>query len=80
MAIELRKNGQSIPDRLEEILNPMQILALHQLEHFGWELRFVRRPLFQDPVPVVFSTDGTKIGILEKDGMVNTDPNIQIRE
>ena len=77
---EKRKGDEAVPDHLEEVLSEMQMLALHQVESFGWQLRFVRRPLFQEPVPVVFSGDGTKIGVLEEDGRINMEPEIQVRK
>jgi hypothetical protein len=64
MDSEKRKGDKPVPDRLEEVLNEMQMLALHKIEGFGWQLRFVRKPLFQEPVPVVFSAEGDKIGVL----------------
>jgi hypothetical protein len=77
---EKRKGDKPVPEHLEEVLSEMQMLALHQVESFGWQLRFVRRPLFQEPVPVVFSADGMKIGILEEDGRINMEPEIQVRK
>ncbi len=75
-----RKGDKPLPDHLEEALNNMQILTLHQMEGFGWQLRFIRRPLFQESVPVVFSAEGDKIGILEEDGRINLEPDIKVRE
>lgn len=76
---EKRKGEKPVPDKLDETLNPAQLLALRQIENYGWSLRFVRRPLFQDPVPVVVSADGDTIGILEDDGRVNMQPDIKLR-
>jgi hypothetical protein len=80
MDSEKRKGDKPVPDRLEEVLNEMQMLALRQIEGFGWQLRFIRKPLFQEPVPVVFSAEGDKIGILEEDGRINMEPDIKLRE
>jgi len=80
MDSEKRKGDKPVPDRLDEVLNEMQMLALHQIEGFGWQLKFVRKPLFQEPVPVVFSAEGDKIGILEEDGRINMEPDIKLRE
>ena len=80
MDTEQRKGDKAVPDRLEDVLNELQIRALHQIEGFGWQLRFVRRPLFLEPVPVVFSADGDRIGILEEDGRINMEPDIKIRD
>lgn len=80
MDSEKRKGVKPVPDRLDDVLNEMQMRALHQLERFGWQLRFVRKPLFQEPVAVVFSAEGDKIGILEDDGRINMEPEIKVRE
>jgi hypothetical protein len=80
MDSEKRKGDKPVPDRLEDVLNEMQMLALHQIEGFGWQLRFIRKPLFQEPVPVVFSAGGDKIGVLEEDGRINMTPDIKVRE
>jgi len=77
---EKRKGAKPVPDRLEDVLNEMQMLALRQIEGFGWQLRFIRKPLFQEPVAVVFSAEGNKIGILEEDGRINMEPDIMVRE
>jgi hypothetical protein len=77
---EKRKGDEPVPAHLEKVLSEMQMLALHQVESFGWQLRFVRRPLFQEPVPVVFSADGAKIGVLEEDGRINMEPEIEVRK
>jgi len=76
-----RRNGDKpIPDNLEDTLNDAQLMALPALERFGWELRFVRRPLFQEAVPVVCNAEGTMVGVLEEDGRLNLEVDVQIRE
>ena len=80
MDSDKRKGDKPVPDRLEDMLNDLQMLALHQMEGFGWQLRFVRRPLFQQPVSVVFSAGGEQIGILEEDGRINLEADIAVRE
>jgi hypothetical protein len=75
-----RTGEQPVPDNLQEVLSEFQLLALHRIEGFGWELRFVRRPLFQAAIPVVVNSDGTSIGVLEEDGRINMEPDIQIRD
>ena len=74
-----RRGEKPIPDNLESMLNEAQLIALPALERFGWELRFVRRPLFQEAVPIVFNGDGTSVGILEEDGRLNLQLDIPIR-
>ena len=79
MEKERRKGDKPIPENLEGALNDAQLIALPALEKFGWELRFVRRPLFQDAVPVVCNADGTMVGVLEEDGRLNLQLAVQIR-
>lgn len=64
---------------LREGLTPAQLATLRTMETFKWELRFVRRPLFLDPVPVLFSRDGQRIAVLEADGSINENPGFRIR-
>ena len=54
--------------------------ALRGISHFGWDLHFVRRPLFQDPIPVLFNKERNKYIVLEADGSINENPDIDIRE
>lgn len=60
-------------------LTPAQLEALATLEQFSWKLRFVRRPMFQDPIPIVFSPDGARFIVLEGDGAINENPGFKIR-
>lgn len=60
-------------------LNEEQLATLHQLERYGWELKFVRKPLFQDPVPVVFDGDRKACCILRSDGTLEDNPRIPLR-
>jgi hypothetical protein len=77
---EEKRNGESpIPDNVKEVLNEEQMIALRKIEGYGWELRFVRRPLFQTVVPVVVSSTGDQIGVLEEDGRLNLQPIIEHR-
>ena len=75
-----RKGVISIPPNLEELLNEAQQQALPGIKYSGWELRFLRRPLFQDPVLVVHNSNDGRTGILEKDGRIRIQANIKIRE
>lgn len=56
-----------------------QLATLHTMEQFRWHLRFVRRPLFQAPIPVMFNHDGSRYAVLEADGTFNEDPGFKLR-
>jgi len=77
---ERRKGIIPIPDNLNELLNKPQRQALSGIEYTGWELRFLRRPLFQDPVLVVQNLNDGEIGALDKGGSVKVLPCIKVRE
>ena len=70
------------PDRaaLRAGLTAGQLQALATLEQFQWTLKFVRRPMFLDPVPVVFDRTGERWAVLEPDGSLNESPGFQLRD
>ena len=76
---EKRRDADPIPTNLEDWLIQDQLDALKQLGNFGWQLKFIRRPAFQDPIVIVYSRDKDLFGILEKDGKIDMDSGITIR-
>ncbi|NNJ93171.1 MAG: hypothetical protein HKP57_00300, partial [Halobacteria archaeon] len=80
MKSEKRTGEQAPIDDLREQLNAEQRMTLGELELLGWTLKFVRRPLFQDPVPVVVSDDKDEIGLLDADGKIVIDKTENYRE
>jgi hypothetical protein len=79
MVRDNRKGNKPIPDNLNEVLSNLQIVALQKAEGFGWKLKFVRRPLFQEVIPVITDPLDEKVGVLESDGKINLNPDIVIR-
>lgn len=77
---ERRRGAPLDPDALREGLTPAQLKALATLEQFGWTLRFVRRPMFLEPVPVAFDRSGEKWVVIEPDGSLNENPGFRIRD
>ncbi|MES9993428.1 MAG: hypothetical protein ABW098_15870 [Candidatus Thiodiazotropha sp.] len=80
MVLDSRRGDQPIPDNINEVLNHLQLMALQKAEGFGWKLKFVRRPLFQEVIPVIGSPSGDKIGVLESNGEINMNPNTRVRQ
>jgi hypothetical protein len=76
---EKRNGGMPVPENLKQYLSDEQLQKLRQIESFGWELKFVRRPLFQQPVAVVISPGSNQIGILEPDGRLNLQHDVELR-
>jgi len=77
---ERRQSADSDPTALRAGLTAAQLKALETLEHFQWTLRFVRRPMFRDPIPVLFHRDGKRYVVLEADGTLNEAPDLVIRD
>jgi len=80
MIEEKRKGDTPIPINVKNYLNEAQLAELRSIEKFGWSLKYIRRPLFQDLVIVVSNPDGRSIGTLEDDGGLNMEPKIETRE
>ncbi|SMF51643.1 hypothetical protein SAMN02745866_03281 [Alteromonadaceae bacterium Bs31] len=76
---ERRNRSKPVPLNMGEYLNQDQTLSLRQMESFGWQIAFIRRPLFQDPVVIVTNNDQSKYGVLEQDGSINVDAMITLR-
>jgi hypothetical protein len=79
MTDERRKAAERSKRELRAELNPAQLETLCDLERFGWELKFIRRPMFQPSIPVVFDGDRKTFAILEVDGKLNEHPPFDIR-
>ena len=76
---ERRKDQQKPPRELRAELNEAQRDTLAELERYGWQLKFIRRPIFQPSIAVVFDGDRKTFAILEADGKLNEHPPFDIR-
>ena len=75
-----RRTGQvAIPDDMMSELNELQHQTLARLEGFGWSVGFVRRPLFQDRVVMLFDPTGRQHAVLNEDGSIDTSDDTLIR-
>ncbi len=77
---ERRKDTQRSTRELRAELNEAQRDTLAELERYGWQLKFIRRPIFQPSIPVVFDGDRKTFAILEADGTLNERPPFDIRQ
>ena len=80
MVKEQRIGVAPVPEKLEEALNEAQLHTLKRMESFGWELKFIRRPLFQDVLPVLIHLDSNKFGVLGEDGALDMHRDLNVRE
>lgn len=76
---ERRNNQKMLSAELKRQLNSDQRMTLSELERYGWELKFIRRRPFQEPVPVVFDGDRKKFAVLRADGTLDENPGFEIR-
>jgi hypothetical protein len=76
---ERRQDKPAVSAALRAQLNDDQLMTLRDLERFGWELKFVRRPPFQDAIPVVFDGDRRTFAVLRADGTLDEQPELVIR-
>ena len=76
---ERRKEDLVERAKLRAELNEDQRIALSDLERFGWELKFIRRPMFADIIPVVFDPDRKSYAVILKDGTLDENPGFEIR-
>jgi hypothetical protein len=77
---ERRKSEHELISALKRELNDDQRDTLAQLERFGWTLKFVRRPVFQDPVGVIMNPDTHTFAVIEVDGTLNEKAALLFRE
>ena len=76
---ERRGSKAPVPPNIHAVLTQEQRISLNKVEDFGWQLAFVRQPLFQEPVTVIVSPDRERYAVLELDGEINLHPAIVIR-
>jgi hypothetical protein len=76
---ERRSGDKPRSSSLRNMLNEDQQLELAMLERFGWELKFIRRPPFQSPIPVVYDSESKCYAVLREDGSLDENPPFEIR-
>ncbi|WP_372012530.1 hypothetical protein [Pseudoxanthomonas sp. 10H] len=79
-ARERRKASSVDPQALRDGLTPPQLVTLEALQIFQWELAFVRRPLFQAPVPVLFDRARSRHVVIQEDGTLDEHPSLRLRD
>lgn len=78
---ERRKGAPKMDDAtLLAGLTPEQQATIHTMETFHWRLKFVRRPLFKIPIPVLFNREGDRYVVVNEDGTIDEDPALKLRD
>ena len=76
-----KERRRQIPqlNNLHKRLNTDQLLTLVLVEEFGWRMEFVRLPLNQNPIHVVYNDIVQCYGILKEDGSLKIAPDLKKR-
>lgn len=61
-------------------LTPEQQATVQTMEAFHWRLKFVRRPLFKTPIPVLFNREGDRYVVVLEDGAIDEHPTLKLRD
>ena len=61
------------------MFNKAQCQALPGVRLSGWQLCFLRRPLFQEPVLVLHHPLENHTAILDTDGKIRRQPDLRVR-
>ncbi len=78
---ERRKGAPKLDDAtLLAGLTPEQQATIHTMETFHWRLKFVRRPLFKIPIPVLFNREGDRYVVVNEDGTIDENPALKLRD
>ena len=78
---ERRKGAPKMDDAtLLAGLTPAQQATIETMETFHWRLKFVRRPLFKTPIPVLFNREGDRYVVVNEDGTIDEQPTLTLRD
>ena len=76
---ERRLGLDAIPEDIKSRMTGLQRGALARFEGFGWSIKFVRRPLFQEQIIVLVDPSGVDHAILTEDGELDHNIDFVIR-
>lgn len=75
-----RGGTPAIPEYFRALLSAKQLLALDHIGKYGWELYFIRRIGRNEVLVAVRNSTRKALAVLEKDGRVNLDHNLRLRD
>jgi hypothetical protein len=77
---ENRCGLRPVPKNFSDYMTLEQKIVLFSLGALGWRLKFIRRPYRQRPTVVLRKRHNDHIiGVLERDGHINTSPALVLR-
>jgi len=78
-----KERRRAIPPRRYEMLGELtdqQRFRLRNYERFGFQLQFVRHPVFDHPFPVLHDPATNRYALLEADGSLDYNHHLTVRE
>jgi hypothetical protein len=77
-----RRKDAPTPDEAALLagLTPAQQATVQTMEAFHWRLKFVRRPLFKTPIPVLFNREGDRFVVVNEDVTIDENPTLKLRD
>ena len=79
MLNDKRKSDNQAPELLYKLLNKNQLESLRGLAKLGWEVCFVRTPLFQLRTVALCNTTANEYAVLAEDGRLDTESQLKVR-
>ena len=79
-AIEKRNGQPAVPDNIAIYLTVKQERALLKLCSHGWQLLFIRRPLFREARPVLVNQRRHLFGVVGSDGHIINHAHVELRD
>ena len=79
MLNDKRTGKNAIPEPLYKLLNNKQLESLKSLSDEGWEVCFVRKPLFGLRIIVLHNPVENEYAVLNEDGSIDTGPELKVR-
>ena len=76
---ERREGLVPVPSDLKPYLNEDQMRTYRTMQGFGWEMYFIRRPVFQLPTVVMINHEGTHVAVIDENGRFDQDTKIELR-
>ena len=69
-----------VPNSPEFYVNEQQVTGMSILRKFGWKLVCIRRPSFDEVMPIFRNSHENAVGILGADGILRISHDLRIRK
>ncbi|MFW2440156.1 MAG: hypothetical protein ACN4GR_12375 [Arenicellales bacterium] len=66
--LERRNRKPAVPSSFMVHLNTDQLKTYIQIQTYGWQMHFIRRPLLGKNTVAMINSAGTKVGVIKPNG------------